>query len=92
MVGETLLQRDELHKWWNIETSIGRKQSQAQKYVSGLYSFFDSFSDSDKQILENLIHTNRYWISKPQAFDITLLRLVLIKRFIENNRPGVMKE
>lgn len=92
MVGETLLQRDELHNWWNIETSIGRKQSQAQKYVSSLYSFFDSFSDSDKQILENLIHTNRYWISKPQAFDITLLRLVLIKRFIENNRPGVMKE
>lgn len=92
MVGQTLLQWDELHNWWNIETSIGRKASQAQKYLSGLYTFFDAFSDSDKQSLLNLVHSDTYWKDKPKTFDATLLRLVLIKRFIENSRLSIVKE
>ncbi len=92
MIHETLLQRDELHKWWNLETSIGKKQSQSQKYLSGLYAFFNTFSEADKQILVGLIHTDRYWNDNSQTYDIILLRLVLIKRFIENNRLSVVKE
>src|SRR5579872_2786341 len=92
MIGETLLPRAELHKWWEIETSIGRKQSYAQKSIRSLYSLFDSFTAEDKEFLFNLIHTDKYWTNKPQVLDKTLLRLTLIKKFIESNRLNVIKE
>ncbi len=92
MIHEQLIQRDELYKWWNLGTSIGKKKSPAQKYLTSLYAFFNSFSEADKQTLVDLIHTDRYWKDNPQTFDLTLLRLVLIKRFIENNKLSVMKE
>ncbi len=92
MIGQTLLPNEELHKWWEIETSIGKKPSQAQKSLSSLYLLLESFSDGDKAFLFNLINTDKYWKDKPKTFDLTLLRLTLIKRFIEKNKISIIKE
>lgn len=92
MVGQSHLSIDELHKWWNLETSIGRKIGQANGFLSAFYTFLDSFTEDEKQVLLEQTGTDTYWNNKPQKFDPTLLRLVLVKRFIERNRLSVIKE
>jgi len=83
---------DELKKWLRIEVSLGTNQKLINDDKIRLLSFFKSFSDLEVKELEQISSYKRSQSTTELSISKSTVRLLLLKKFIDENKPSIIGE
>jgi hypothetical protein len=83
---------DELKKWLRIEVSLGTNQKLIDDDKARLLTFFKSFSDFESKDLERIASYKISANTTELSINKSTVRLLLLKRFIDGNKPSIIGE
>lgn len=88
----TLGGAEELNKWLRIEVSLGKNQKLINDDKIRLLSFLKSFSDLEAKELEQIASYKISQNTTELSISKSTVRLLLLKKFIDNNNPSIIGE
>ncbi len=92
MIYQHFLDPGELGKWFKLEVSLGSNRRLINEDKVRLLNFLKTFTDLE---LEELFQATSYKISSNVTelpIDKTIVRMLLLKKFIDDNKPSIIGE